>query len=65
MSKPDKEHKAEEGDWGLLPGEPCRFCHKQGKVFFHIDDGPEGRRGLQAVRCDACGRSWTVDSSTA
>lgn len=56
---------AQSGDWGHLPNEPCRFCHKQGKVYFQIDDGPEGRRGLQASRCDNCGRSWTVDSANA
>lgn len=60
-----KEYKAEEGEWGHLPAEPCRFCHHQGEVYFAVDDGPEGKRGLQAVRCDHCGRSWTVDGSSA
>lgn len=56
---------AHEGEWGALPSEPCRYCHQIGGVFFMIDDGPEGRKGLQVTRCDKCGRSWEADSSSA
>lgn len=52
-------------DWGHLPAEPCRYCRATGKVYFLIDDGPEGRDGLSPVRCDACGRSWVAGSSSA
>ncbi len=56
---------AHEGDWGALPGEPCRFCRQPGGVFFMREEGPEGGRGLQSVRCDKCGRDWIADSSSA
>lgn len=66
MSNPDnKKYSAIEGDWGYLPKEPCRYCHKQGGIYFQVDDGPEGRKGLSAVRCDFCKRTWTADSSSA
>lgn len=52
-------------EWGHLPAEPCRYCHAQGKVYFMLDAGPEGRDGQQTNRCDACGRSWVADSSAA
>jgi hypothetical protein len=61
----DKEYKAEDGEWGQLPDEPCRYCRRIGGVMFMIDDGPEGRAGLSSVRCDLCGRTWVADSTTA
>jgi hypothetical protein len=60
-----KEYDANIGDWGHLPNEPCRFCRQVGGVYFLIDDGPEGKAGLEIVRCDKCKRSWTVDSANA
>jgi hypothetical protein len=54
-----------DGDWGYLPYEPCRYCRQVGGVYFLIDDGPEGKAGLEVVRCDRCGRSWVVDSALA
>lgn len=56
---------AHEGEWGHLPQEPCRFCRHQGQVYFLIDDGPEGKKGLQVQRCDHCKRTWEADSSLA
>jgi hypothetical protein len=53
------------GEWGHLPGEPCRYCRRPGGVYFLIDDGPEGRSGFQVARCDLCKRSWLSDSATA
>jgi hypothetical protein len=60
-----RPYRAHEGEWGLLDGEPCRYCHQIGKVLYLVDDGPEGKSGLQVVRCDACKRSWVVDSALA
>lgn len=55
----------EKGDWGSLPLEPCRFCHKIGGVLFRVDDSPLGKNQPQVVRCDLCGRDWEVTSSLA
>lgn len=49
---------AHEGEWGSLPNEPCMFCNEIGGIRFLIDEGPEGRAGLETVRCEKCGRSW-------
>lgn len=62
QNKPENVH---EGEWGHLANEPCRFCRHVGKVYFLIDEGPEGKSGLSPVRCDHCGRSWVPDSSSA
>jgi hypothetical protein len=56
---------AYEGEWGWLENEPCRFCHRTGKVYFLIDDGPEGRKGISPMRCDHCKRTWTQGEATA
>ena len=65
LTRADKQATVHTGDWGHLPHEPCRHCRVQGKVYFLIDDGPAGRSAAQTVRCDACGRSWEADSSSA
>lgn len=57
--------KTYQGEWGFLAQEPCRFCRQQGGVYFIIDEGPEGKAGLQIQRCDKCHRTWTADSSSA
>lgn len=49
-----------EGEWGFLKNEPCRFCYHTNCVYFLIDDGPEGRQGLQPTRCDCCKRTWNA-----
>lgn len=56
QTKPIDVHS---GEWGHLPGEPCRYCHIPGGVYFLIDNGPEGIKGLQIQRCVNCHRSWT------
>lgn len=61
----EEKYKGNVGDWGSLPDEPCRFCRKAGGVHFMLDDGPEGRVGLQPMRCDLCGRTWEADSVAA
>jgi hypothetical protein len=60
----DKKATGEE-EWGALPNEPCRYCRQPGGVYFLVDDGPEGRVGLQPMRCDRCGRTWIADSASA
>lgn len=62
---PASNQPVQAGDWGALRQEPCRFCRRLGGVHFLIDDGPEGKVGLQSMRCDLCKRTWTADSSCA
>lgn len=50
--------KNNEGDWGSLPQEPCRYCRQVGGVYFRVDDSPRGKTEAQIVRCDKCGRDW-------
>lgn len=57
--------KEDVSEWGFLPLEPCRFCREQGCVYFNIDEGPEGKVGLQVQRCNKCHRDWIADSSSA
>ena len=52
-------------DWGLLPNEPCRFCHRIGGVRFQIDESPWGLANPQVMTCGNCGSTWTADSATA
>lgn len=59
------DYKGNVGDWGALPAEPCRFCHKAGGVFFRIDDSPTGLNQPQEARCDLCGQTWAADSPLA
>lgn len=44
-------------DWGLLPLEPCRYCHQQGGVQFLASNQPLDQHAQQ-VRCVNCGRAW-------
>lgn len=48
------------GNWGFLPGEPCRYCHATGAIMFLIDEGPEGMSDQQPVRCEKCKRTWSA-----
>lgn len=58
-------YKLESGEWGHLPQEPCRACHRIGGVHFDASDGPESRRGHETVRCNYCGNVWYPGESTA
>jgi hypothetical protein len=53
------------GDWGALPQEPCRYCHRPGKVRFLIDDSPWGKTQPHVTTCGWCNRTWTADSPLA
>lgn len=57
----DKEYDHVTGDWGKLPEEPCRYCHRQGGIMFMVQDGPE-KHLPQIVRCELCKRSWEANS---
>jgi hypothetical protein len=57
--------KNNEGDWGHLPNEPCRFCHQIGGVYFRVDDSPRGKNEPQVVRCENCGRDWESHTTEA
>ncbi len=63
-----EEFKIESGEWGFLEQEPCRFCHKQGCVFFIINEGPH-KNDPQYVCCEVskggCGRIWEASSTNA
>jgi hypothetical protein len=63
LGRHDRATKADE--WGHLPNEPCRYCRKPGGVYFLQDNGPEGRDGLQPMRCENCKRDWIAGTSTA
>jgi len=52
------------GDWGALPGEPCRFCRRAGGVEFLASNHPLDLHAQQA-RCRLCGRAWQADSPNA
>ena len=52
-------------DRGYLLGEPCRYCHRAGGVYFIIDDSSFGKSTPQVVACDKCKNTWTVDGSSA
>jgi hypothetical protein len=65
MIEQERKYKAEEGEWGWLPHEPCRYCREVGGVMFLRDEGPEGISGLSPVRCNNCKRSWVPGESSA
>jgi hypothetical protein len=50
---------------GALSHEPCRYCHRQGGVYFVVDDSPFGRNSPQVTACSLCGMSWEADSPLA
>ena len=61
---PNKDYNCETGDWGSLPNEPCRHCHKVGGVMFLIQDGWD-KNLPQMVRCTLCHNVWEATTGVA